>query len=655
MSAPHSLAANAVSAPLTPDLHGTMALLSAPRSRYTLLQSLVGIALSYQLLFGTDLVVARWVAECAVGGLLATILVMVLIPSSVFGTSWFLNALVATDTVLTAGTAYASGNAQEEFYLAYFLLILIAGSARSLNQMLGLTAIVACGYGVLLTENAITGVRDLVAGRIMGLPVLMTMGVFYGLTLEELGRERRRGDGLSHRLAELRVEEQRLLMNRDRLLHETTTLRQALAASSPGGVSARAAAVQALAEEVVGRTSDVSTASVATGVTPQRPVAQAVGRASGPSVARMAEDRAAFDRFTSQVATMLDDVACSLGRETGLLRTQLKRDDPSAAQVDQLLLAGERVGTIAAQLRAQQTTARVEATCRLSDVLTQIEPAVRALLPESIQLTVTPSAPTPPIAASAEDVERLLLQAALQAREAMGGAGHLTLSLEVRATEVGLPSTVHCLVQDSAVERDAAKRVGLLDAGLTAQSSAGSWGAGLSTVESAARALGARVTVAALASRGTEVRIVWSQAVAVGKAQAADGASSIPTALRSSGGETVLLVEDDDLCRAWTAAQLRRAQYRVIEARSGVEALLHAQDHGGRPALLLTNLIMPEMSGAELAERLLATVGMLRAVFVSHVPEEAVTTHRIAGRFYLAKPYRQEALLRKVREVLDGR
>lgn len=631
-----STQAAALSHPVTtgnplPPLRGIAARLAAPRSRYVLLQSLVGIALSYQLLFGNDLIVSRWVAEVTAAGLLASVAVLLLLPTRVFAAAWFANTVISANTAVTAGVVYAAGQAHGEFYLSYFLLILLAASARSVGQMLGLSAIVCAGYGLLMVEGVVTG-GDLSVGRLMGLPVLLMMGLLYGLTLEELGVERRRGELLSHRLAELRVEEERLLMMRDRLLHETTQLKQALSATQQGSPTARVAAVQHMATEVAGRTPHAATARTET-------AERGIG------------DRARVERFAAQIGAMLQDVVCVLGREAGALSAGLDRQHALGKHVEQLVMATERTATVATQLQslaAHDPGHRTPST--LEAVLGELDPTIKEMLPASVTLTYDLHAEGATVDVPSGAIEAAVVALVLHARDAMPEGGRLTIGTQVQERAEGSRPQVALRVIDTGTRLKPEARQGLLDTSLATKTSNGAWGHTVATVEAMVRASGGRLTAAPHAEQSVEVCVSWP---CEARSSGGQVRGAIEAALCGRGTETVLVVEEDERVRKWTVVSLRRAHYHVLEARSGVEAMMLAHDHSGSLNLVIANLAMPEIGGVELAERLYVDRAQLRVLFTAHLPEEAMATHRIARRCYLQKPYRQDNLLRKVRTVLD--
>jgi CheY-like chemotaxis protein len=132
-----------------------------------------------------------------------------------------------------------------------------------------------------------------------------------------------------------------------------------------------------------------------------------------------------------------------------------------------------------------------------------------------------------------------------------------------------------------------------------------------------------------------------------------------PGAIRApvTGTETVLLTEDDPLVRLLARTVLERAGYAVLTAAGGKEALILADDHRGPIHLLLTDVVMPEMSGRELMHHLAERRPEVKVLYVTGYSEDAVALHGMLdpGTAFLPKPFTPEVLTRKVREVLDGR
>ncbi|MEX5213319.1 MAG: ATP-binding protein [Nitrospiraceae bacterium] len=613
-----------------PTPSGLMARLSVPRSRYVLLQALVGIGLSYELLFGDDVIVTSTVAHLIVAGLLLIIIGIVLTPSRWLAELWFTNGLVGANTLMAMAIVYVSGNAQGEFYLAFFLLMLVASSVRTLGHMLSLSLVLCFGYAMLLAQGIlITG--SLSVGQLMGLPVLLMMAIFYGLTLDELAGERQRSETLSHRLAELRFEEEALLLSRDRLMHEVKRLRAKLES---------------------------------TGSTPTPSARE--GRPAGPPVRGLptvSTKDPSTDHDVPHLAAWLSgslrEQVREIGREVGQLRASLARGDEAHKHVDQMLLAGEKLAALGTHLEYWRGTGPMPRQIHSLDrILEHLAPMIRSSLPVSTELLVQADPNTPLVAAEEGTIEQIVLQLVLNSRDAMRDGGCLTIRAGTASTEAArrvapeqTASFAMLTVADTGIGMTPEQRNRAFNPFHEGGAPRTGRQMGLAMVVRAIKNLGGEVAFESRKGRGTEVTILLPESKPLGNQHRQE--RTFDPALLAQGTETVLVVMEDEWQRKCAAAALHRVQYQVLEAGSGVEALMVAREHSGGIQLLVSDLAMAEMSGAELAERLLAQRRTMKAIFVSGYPDEVMVRHRIAPRCHVQKPLRTEDLLRRVRAVLD--
>ncbi len=126
------------------------------------------------------------------------------------------------------------------------------------------------------------------------------------------------------------------------------------------------------------------------------------------------------------------------------------------------------------------------------------------------------------------------------------------------------------------------------------------------------------------------------------------------SAVSAKGEETVLLVEPHEIERKLALSTLLRHRYKVLEASSPVEALMLTQQHTGGVHVTVSGLVMPEINGRELAKRLIKQFPTMKVLFVSGYDDEAILSHRINPRYLLRRPYRQNGLVEKVRELIDA-
>jgi CheY-like chemotaxis protein len=175
-------------------------------------------------------------------------------------------------------------------------------------------------------------------------------------------------------------------------------------------------------------------------------------------------------------------------------------------------------------------------------------------------------------------------------------------------------------------------------------------GLGLFTVYGIVKQAGGEVVVESQPDEGTTFSIFLPK---VAEAEAADTGLAPPSTAAATGGETVLLVEDEPAIRTLASDVLRRYGYTVLEARHGVEALMTSAHYLDRIQLLVTDVVMPQMSGNEVAQRLLLERPDLKVLYISGYTDDAVVHHGSERTAFLQKPFTPDTLVLKVRELLD--
>jgi two-component system, cell cycle sensor histidine kinase and response regulator CckA len=294
-----------------------------------------------------------------------------------------------------------------------------------------------------------------------------------------------------------------------------------------------------------------------------------------------------------------------------------------------------------------------------AEVVRELEPILRRLAPRLVTLTV--SAPDRvPVVADRSQLEQLIMNLAINATDAMPDGGALTVVLTevtvdlAASARLGMSpgSAVQLRVEDTGAGIAPELRERIFEPFFTPKSGRGT-GLGLATVYGIARQSGGAVTVeSAPQGTGTVFR-VWLPRARAEPAPLPLGPGAADIA---GGDETILVAEDEDSSRHAIVSLLEEVGYRVFQARDGAAALALARAHDGPLDLLLSDVVMPEMGGPELAKTLLRERGDLRVLYMSGYVDSPVVDHGMldASQTLLAKPFGLDDLLRAVRKLLDS-
>jgi two-component system cell cycle sensor histidine kinase/response regulator CckA len=253
-------------------------------------------------------------------------------------------------------------------------------------------------------------------------------------------------------------------------------------------------------------------------------------------------------------------------------------------------------------------------------------------------------------------LEQVLVNLAVNARDAMPEGGTLTIETGyawLAEGEHGLPAGAYAVlsVSDTGVGMDAWTLSHLFEPFFTTKERRKGTGLGLATVYGIVKQSGGDVVVESEPGRGSRFSVYLPR---VGEPAERNGDHQSRVA-DGTGSETVLLVEDEGLVRALARRVLEEHGYTVLEAAEALAALELSARHEGRIDLLLTDVVMPKMSGCELAQQLASLRPGTRVLYTSGYNEEAIGQHGVTdfGAAFLGKPFTPGMLARKVREVLD--
>ena len=337
--------------------------------------------------------------------------------------------------------------------------------------------------------------------------------------------------------------------------------------------------------------------------------------------------------------------------------------DPRAAlrqDVTEIKGAAARASSVTRQLLSfsRKHLTQTE-TFDLRDVVAGMEGMLRRVLGESIQLVVTRGPAACRVSADRGQVEQVILNLAVNARDAMPDGGRLTLATcdvasgHCGALAHGGPEGDHVLlaVSDTGRGIDPAVLPRIFEPFFTTKGPDRGTGLGLSIVYSIVKQCGGEVMVDSESGRGTRFRIFLPRATV-----AAPRAAPPPVSARAPAGATVLLVEDRDDVRVVTRRMLQRSGHVVLEAADGEAALELHRRHPGPIQLLITDVVMPGMSGRQLADRLAPEYPEMRILYMSGYTDEAIGHHGVLdpGIALMEKPFTPDVLLRRVREILDA-
>jgi len=377
---------------------------------------------------------------------------------------------------------------------------------------------------------------------------------------------------------------------------------------------------------------------------------------------RQAQKMEAVGRLAGGIAHDFNNLLSVIMGYSALALEQLSPDDPLREDLDAVHRAGERATLLTRQLLAFSRQQLLE--LRVLDLRQVVEEAGKLLLRllgEDIELRLLTSRPAGNVLADASQLEQIIMNLAVNARDAMPRGGKLTIevgNVELDASFAASHGSVvpgpyvMLAVSDTGTGIDAATRERIFEPFFTTKEKGKGTGLGLSTVFGIVSQSRGQIYVYSEPGVGTTFKVYFPCTD-----RALDTVPPLaPAAQVLTGSETVLLVEDDEQVRALNASILRRNGYQVIEAEDGSAGVLASQRFEGPIDLLLTDVVMPRLSGRELAERVREIRPAVKVLYVSGYTNDSVIHHGILepGHAFVQKPLAPNALLRKVREVLDA-
>ena len=347
-----------------------------------------------------------------------------------------------------------------------------------------------------------------------------------------------------------------------------------------------------------------------------------------------------------------------------LLALELGTGDPMRADLGEINAAGLLAVTLTDRLlafgRQQVLQPKVVDLCK---IVAKMETLLRRLIGADVELVAQFAPECGKVLVDAGQMEQLVLNLAVNGRDAMPRGGKLEieareveLDAAYAAEHVGAVAGPHVLlsVTDTGTGMDAATQSRMFDPFFTTKDPGKGTGLGLATVFGIVKQSGGTIEVSSVLGCGTTICVYLPM---VDRSALIASEPPPPHGEKLEGSETILLVEDDLQVRVLARTILRRYGYNVLDAQSGGDAFLLCEQYTGCIDLLLTDVVMPRMSGRQLAERLLLVRADMRVLYMSGYTDDAVVRN---GIFYskiafIQKPITPEPLARKVRAALDAR
>jgi two-component system, cell cycle sensor histidine kinase and response regulator CckA len=378
---------------------------------------------------------------------------------------------------------------------------------------------------------------------------------------------------------------------------------------------------------------------------------------------RQSQKMEAIGRLAGGVAHDFNNLLTAINGYSELLLSMTEKEDPRRSHIEEIRKAGERAASLTNQLLVYSRRQIVSAkTISINTVVSQMEVMLRRLIGEDIELNVNLKPNLDAIKADPGQIEQVILNLAVNARDAMPKGGRLTLETaqivlgaEPKSiAEAPAPGQyIRLTVADSGVGMEESVKSHLFEPFFTTKKTGRGTGLGLSTVYGIVRQSGGHITVESERGVGTTFGVFFPAVSAKGPEHVA--AEPEPQESVSAGTETILVVEDDQAVRNLVKDILIAQGYQILQAGNGIEALEIARGFEGRIHLLLTDVVMAQMGGRDLVDAMKLIRPEVRHVYMSGYTDDAVIRHGVLvkNENFIQKPFSPSNLARKVREVLD--
>jgi PAS domain S-box-containing protein len=397
---------------------------------------------------------------------------------------------------------------------------------------------------------------------------------------------------------------------------------------------------------------------VATDITARKQAEEALHRSE--EQLRQSQKMEAVGKLAGGVAHDFNNLLTAINGHSELALRRLTQDDPLYRKLEGIKKAGERAASLTRQLLAFSRKQILQPkVLDLNQVVFEMNKMLQPLIGEDVDLFTKLTPDVGKVKVDPGQVEQVLLNLTVNARDAMPRGGRLTIETanvyidqEYAARHLSIHPGWYVMlaVSDTGCGMDAATQERIFEPFFTTKEVGKGTGLGLSTVYGIVKQSGGNIWVYSEVGRGTTFK-VYLPCVD----RCADEPELITETKVLTGTETVLLVEDEEMVRDMTKEILEESGYRVLEAKHGQEALRVAEQHHGPIHLMLSDVVMPQMSGRELAEQLTPMRREMKVLYMSGYTDDAIVHHGVldAGMAFIEKPFTPNALAHKLREVLN--
>jgi len=375
---------------------------------------------------------------------------------------------------------------------------------------------------------------------------------------------------------------------------------------------------------------------------------------------RRSQKSEAMGRLAGGIAHDFNNVLTAIFGYVDLLKQSIKEDHKCYEYIDEIGAVADKAATLTQQLLAFSKKQILEpVVLDINEVVEEMAGMLKRIIGENISFKFTPAIEAPPIKVDKGQLEQVILNLVVNARDAMPEGGEVRIATKTLSLDdeyvAGHPEAqsgeyILLTIEDTGtgIPDDIKDRI--FDPFFTTKETGTGTGLGLPTVFGIVKQSGGYIDITSEKGRGTKVEVYFPSVY-----EPIPKPKETPTKTTSGGPETVLVVEDDESVRKTVAAILRNKGYDVIDTVNGAEAIKNVAFSDKPVDLLITDVVMPHVTGKDLAQKLLIDNPNLKILYISgYTDEDLLGPNIVSGNSeFLQKPFTASSILRKVRDILD--